>query len=393
MQHSFRHRLNTDPEGLVANQLQIWANKDDGVAKHFKGSVYGMRGKLMKGDPLWWEHFVSMACQEINPGGLLLGVRDGVPRVSEALGEKGFHVLLKDVSTQRRKHARGEFRLAEKRWLHRGATDAVGAIKRMKTESAGGRMLSGGMSHRAWDKMLRHEKVKTEGGYMLGRLPHGAKAPADQPAAVVNQQHLASMAAKGVSTGQFLHQHRKTGKCMLSDDKVSDTSEVVELGQWLNGWAEMMLEAEEKTGRLNIDMQNEEQMCKTYVVDMVLGVDEFPSGPHSIGNATMWLVSSALFKKGQGRPTPAATWNGPEEWAIEVIEAIMKHFWKMESRFTIRAKVGTLWVDLDINVRLFASDNKLFAKVRNLNTLFILFDTPCLSLITTHLVLSQVLCQ
>jgi len=95
-------------------------------------------------------------------------------------------------------------------------------------------------------------------------------------------------------------------------------------------------------------------------MDMVLGADEFPSSGHSVGNATMWLVNHLIFRKGQGRPTPAAIWNGPEAWAIEIIECLMRDLWKMRTTFSIRVEFEDgLWLDLNITVRLIASDNKV----------------------------------
>ena len=60
-------------------------------------------------------------------------------------------------------------------------------------------------------------------------------------------------------------------------------------------------------------------MNRSYPVDMVLGADEFPSSGHSVGNAVSWLVSELMFTKGQGRPTPAAMWNGPEHWCLQLL--------------------------------------------------------------------------
>jgi hypothetical protein len=46
--------------------------------------------------------------------------------------------------------------------------------------------------------------------------------------------------------------------------------------------------------------------------------------------------------------------------AVEIIECLMRELWKMSPKFTVRVDFEDgKWLDLDVTVRLIASDNKL----------------------------------
>ena len=97
-------------------------------------------------------------------------------------------------------------------------------------------------------------------------------------------------------------------------------------------------------------------------MQIVWGGDEMPSGANPIGNSCLVIVSKEIFKKGCSRPFPAVLWNGPEEWAVEVYEAIMRDEWKMSINLQIHVNMpDSPNFSLRGIVRMLSTDNKLNA--------------------------------
>ena len=374
----------------VEQLLYTWANKE----KNFRGVMKRLRlAKSGAADDsrFWWEFYIGECVREVNPEMQLLGSIGRRSDLRGAVGQhKGYAILMQNVTFEKRREVETRGKLAKETWIQIGAFAMARAQQLELRKTAGARMVTSGVSGRGRDKGRKHQQDHANKKVRAGKKDAvdkkgrklGPKLAVDLPSRHAVLQHKADMKKAGVTSGRYIHRNKTTGRCVLVDQKIAlDGCKVIGRAPHKEEWIPLLLRSEEKLHRLKVSLRAAvspplltkcsvpffvlppfshhsftTQKEKAYDIQVVWGGDEMPSGAHPIGNCCLVLVSDEIFKRGTSRPFPAILWNGPEEWALEVYEAVIRDEWGLKTSFTL-SKPFTM----NANVRLLSTDNKLNA--------------------------------
>ena len=319
----------------------------------------GPRGlhRCTKAKLLWWRSYVKSVLTELNKENNLIGAY-GQP------GQVGKYVIHVTNTTESAELLKKRTEKVKKiALIRKGVKLAQQRMQEHMDEIAGAARIRKGESKRAYMKGRKYELEMGENGRAVkATLGYGYKMPTNPIVNRADAQHREQLHEFGITQSKFLHRHDETGRCEIVEQReplagCTVIGVVPNFGEWIVP----MLEAEDRLGRLQIDLDDPSTLNRWYDVDVVLGADEFSIG-NSIGNAIVQLTCSELFLCGQSRAIPGPIWNGKEHFCVEVYEAYMRELSDMTCEWKAKVQVSDVgWLGMNLRLRILTTDNKLFA--------------------------------